>query len=412
MTTQVARSTITTSSPALTARLVAASMFLCCLSYVINAMDRQVFPSLLVGIDKHYGFGLQQGGLLATIFTLGLAACGFAAGGLVQRFGRKRTMLAGIAIYSIFTVLTGLALGFGDMFVYRALSGAGEALQNAALFTAVGTYFAANRAMALGTLNFAYGAGSFFGPLFGTQIAAATGEWQIPFYVYGVLGIVFVLLIAIVVPTSFTESEDREAADVRDNGITTVWNRNVLLCAVAAAVAGISMYGYIGLYPTYLRTELGFSVQTAGLMASMFGLGALAGIPAGWLGDRLPQRWVIIGSLVGAMIVGYSLFHGFPSPLAQGTLSFLEGAFASGSVFVNVYALIQRSAPTRSVATASGLFVTSLYLPAALAGYLFATLTKTYGWGNAASIQLVAFVVLGIIAMLFYDDRATHRSTS
>jgi MFS family permease len=412
MTTQVERSKVTTSPPAMTARLVVAAMLLCCLSYVVNAMDRQVFPSLLIGIDKHYGFSLQQGGLLATIFTLGLAACGFTAGGLVQRFGRKRTMLVGIAIYSVFTILTGFAISFGDMFIYRALSGAGEALQNAALFTAVGTYFAANRAMALGTLNFAYGTGSFFGPLFGTQIAAATGMWQLPFYLYGVVGLVFVLLIALVVPTSFTESEDREAAKLPVNAIKTVWNRNVLLCAIAAAVAGISMYGYIGLYPTYLRTELGYSVQAAGLMASMFGLGALAGIPAGWLGDRFPQRWVIIGSLVGAMFVGYALFHGFASPLEQGTLSFLEGALASGSVFVNVYALIQRSAPTKSVATASGIFVTSLYLPAALAGYLFASLMKAYGWGGAASIQLVAFVVFGIVAMLFYDDRAIRRSTS
>ncbi|HTJ28811.1 MAG TPA: MFS transporter [Candidatus Limnocylindria bacterium] len=411
MTTQVERSTVTTSSPALTARLVVAAMLLCCVSYVINAMDRQVFPSLLVGIDKHYGFGLQQGGLLATIFTLGLGACGFFAGGFVQRFGRKRTMLVGIAIYSIFTILTGFALGFGDMFVYRALSGAGEALQNAALFTAVGAYFAANRAMAIGTLNFAYGTGSFFGPLFGTQIAAATGSWQLPFYVYGVLGLVFTVLIALIVPTAFTECEDREAVHAT-SGVKSVWNRNVALCVVAAAVVGVSMYGYIGLYPTYLRTELGYSVQTAGVMASMFGLGALVGIPAGWIGDRVSQRWVIIVSFLCAMVVGYSLFHGFPSPLAQGVLSFLQGAVASGFLFVNVYALIQRSAPPQAVATASGLYVTALYLPAALAGYLFASLSKAYGWGNAASIQLVAVVVVGIIAMLFYDERAARRSSS
>jgi len=78
-------------------------------------------------------------------------------------------MLIGIVIYSAFTLLTAVSVGFGDMFVYRALSGVGESMQNAALFSAVGAYFFANRAMALGSLNFAYGLGGFLGPLLGAD---------------------------------------------------------------------------------------------------------------------------------------------------------------------------------------------------------------------------------------------------
>ncbi len=393
--------------------LVLAAMIVCSLSYVINAMDRQVFPSLLVAIDKHYNFALPQGGLLATIFTLGLGLCGILAGTMVQRYGRKNTMLIGIAIYSIFTLLTGVAVGFADMFLYRAFTGAGEAMQNAALFTAVGTYFYRNRAMALGVLNFAYGIGGFFGPLFGTQIFARTGTWQTPFYIYGVLGLIFTVLIALVVPKVFTEAADRavpDAASDRSGG--KLWNRNVVLCAITAAVIGVSMYGYIGLYATYLRTELHYSVPAAGFALSMFGIGALMGIPAGWLGDRFRQRNVILAALVGAMIVGYALFHGFEAPAQQAVLSFLEGTFASGFLFVNVYALIQRSAPPDRVAAASGIFVTCLYLGAAFAGYLFGSLAKAYGWGTAAVIQLDLIVVIGIAAMLMFDDRAARKGTA
>ncbi|MDQ3284645.1 MAG: MFS transporter, partial [Actinomycetota bacterium] len=157
-------------------------------SYVINAMDRQVFSVVLPPIREDFSFSLAQGGFLSTIFTLGIGLAGVPSGYLLDRYPRKVVMLIGIAIYSVFTILTVLALGFLDMSLYRAITGIGESMQNAALFSAVGAYFYSRRAMALGTLNFAYGLGSFFGPLFGGIMLQSTGSWKLPFYVYGVLG--------------------------------------------------------------------------------------------------------------------------------------------------------------------------------------------------------------------------------
>jgi len=132
-------------------RVVAmSSLVLLAGSYVVNAMDRQVFPVVLPPIRAEYGFSLAAGGLLATIFTLGIGLAGIPSGYLLDKLSRKAVMLLGISIFSAFTLLTTVAVGFGDMFAYRALSGVGEAMQNAALFSAVGAYFFANRAMALG----------------------------------------------------------------------------------------------------------------------------------------------------------------------------------------------------------------------------------------------------------------------
>ena len=135
------------------------------LSYVVNSMDRQVFPVLLPAVSQEFGITLSPGGLLTTIFTLGIAVAGFPAGRMVDRYSRKCMVMIGIAIYSIFTSLTALALGFWDMLFYRATTGIGEGMQQAAMFAAVGSYFYRNRAVAIGVLNFAFGAGSFIGPL-------------------------------------------------------------------------------------------------------------------------------------------------------------------------------------------------------------------------------------------------------
>jgi MFS family permease len=384
-------------------------------SYVINAMDRQVFSVVLPPIREDFSFSLAQGGFLSTIFTLGIGLAGVPSGYLLDRYPRKVVMLIGIAIYSVFTILTALALGFLDMSIYRAITGIGESMQNAALFSAVGAYFYSRRAMALGTLNFAYGLGSFFGPLFGGVMLQSTGSWKLPFYVYGVLGLVFIGIIGFFVTRRFTEQEEPPsvtAASVDERMPERLLNRNLIIGIITAAIVGTSMYGYLGLYPSFLQEELGFTPTQAGFALSMFGLGALMGIPAGYLGDRFPQRWVIIGALVGAIVTGYVLFNLITTPLQHNILSFLEGMFASGFLFVNVYSLMQRSVKTTIIGRASGAFITSLYVPSALAGYLFAFLVGRFDWGGAAIVQLVLIPLIGIVAMLFLDPSRINTTRS
>lgn len=379
------------------------------LSYALNAMDRQVFPVLLPEISRDVGFTLGQGGLLATIFTLGIGVAGLPTGYLLDRMSRRAVMVLGIAIFSAFTVLTALAVGFGDMFVYRTLSGVGEAMQNAALFSAVGAYFFANRALALGSLNFAYGVGSFLGPLLGAHFATMSGEWRVPFYIYGAAGLVFVIVIGTLVSKRFTEQVENSTpqhgqVDL-DHVPTRLYNRNLVLLAVVALVVGIAMYGYIGLYPTFLQNELGFPPADAGLAASMFGIGALMGLPAGWLGDRFNQRTIMIVALVVGAVVGYLLFNGPTALWPQVVLSFAEGAIASGFLFVNVYSSMQRAVRPEMVGRASGLYVASFYVPAAVAGYLFSALVGATGWGGAAIWQLTVLPLVGVVVLIFVDVR-------
>jgi MFS family permease len=375
-------------------------------SYVVNAMDRQVFPVLLTPISHDYGFTLGQGGLLSTIFTLGIGLSGVPAGYLLDRLSRKSVIILGVFIYSVFTLLTMVAAGFWDMLAYRALSGVGEALQNAALFSAVGAYFFARRSLALGSLNFAYGLGGFVGPLAGAKLAGG-GHWQVPFLVYGVIGLAFCVLIAVVIRKTFTERQE-VAGDVdRPLDVAHVpqrlYNRNTVLLGVTAVVVGMSMYGYIGLYPTFLVSQLHWTSGQAALAASMFGLGALLGIPAGWLGDRVNQRVLMTVALLIGAVVGYLLFNGPTGAVAQYVLSFAEGAIASGFLFVNIYSAMQRAVRPHLIGRASGVYVSAFYVPAAFAGYLFSALVAGAGWGGAAIWQLTVLPLVGVVALLFVD---------
>lgn len=375
-------------------------------TYVVNAMDRIVFPVLLHTVDHEYGFTLAQGGFLATIFTLGLGVAGVPSGFLFDRMSRKTVAVVGIVIYSVCTILTAVSIGFYDMAAYRAISGVGEALQNAAIFTAAGAYFSRNRTLALGVLNVAYGLGSFIGPRWGAHILATTGSWREPLYLYGIIGLVGALVVMLVIPKGFTEQHFEEVsgqAASEEHIPDRLINRNTVIIGIAAICGGVASFGYLGLYPTFLRTQLNFSLPQVGTAASMFGAGAIMGLLCGYLGDRVNQKWLNFVTLIVLGIVGYALFNVAKTPLSQDILSFLEGTASSGFLYVNDYSLMQRSVRSTIVGRASGLVVTCVYLPSALAGYLFALLVGKFGWGGAATLQQALLLIIPIVSMLFFD---------
>ena len=381
------------------------AMVVVALSYVVNAMDRIVFPTLLPGVAKDYGFPLTAGGFLATVFTLGLGVAGIPGGYLFDRMSRKSVAVLGIVVYSACTMLTCLSIGFYDMAAYCAVSGVGEALQNAAIFTLAGGYFVRNRTLAFGFLNVAYGVGSFIGPRWGANLMAEFSDWRIPLYIYGVLGFAGAAALMLV-PRRFTEQQaivttHSTAAEAHiPPGLV---NGNTLLLATASIGGGLAGYGYLGLYPTFLRMELHFTVPQAAAAASMYGLGGLFGLLSGYLADRTNQKVITILTLCGLAVVGYCIFNVATTPFSQGALSLLQGTASSGFLYVNNYSLMQRSVRSAVAGRASGFVVSSVYLPAAASGYLFALLESRLGWGNAALIQMTGVLAIPIVLMCFFD---------
>jgi MFS transporter, DHA1 family, inner membrane transport protein len=91
-------------------------------SYVINAMDRQLFPLILPEVRREFGFNLPEAGLMSTVFTIGMALAGLPTGYLMSRYARKSVAQIGIFIFSAATIVTVLAVGFADMLIYRGLT--------------------------------------------------------------------------------------------------------------------------------------------------------------------------------------------------------------------------------------------------------------------------------------------------
>lgn len=371
------------------------------LSYIVNAMDRQLFSVLATDVRTALGLSLPQIGLAATVFTLGMGVAGVPTGYLLEKMSRRSVVILGLVVFSVATYLTAYATGMSDLLLYRFISGLGEAMQLTALLAIGTTYFHAHRAVAASSLNFTFGIGAVLGPNIGAAILGAT-HWQAPFIVFGLLGAVALVLIVVLVRPWFTEvrvADDATIDAASETGVAeTVWAWTPMTLALATVFAGLSIYGYLGLYPTYLREALGFAPGQAALAVSFYGFGALLSLLGGWLGDRYNYRRLLFVSLLLSAVTGGLLFTGLQKSLALHIVfSFVFGGAISGMAYANLSAGIIKSVKRSKASHASGLFVAALYIPAAFAGYLLGVLKVSFGWTAAGLTQIAGCAVIAAI---------------
>lgn len=105
------------------------------LGWLFDTMDQQLFTLARVpamkalltqgGTPPSAPVVAEYAGYATSIFLLGWASGGLAFGVLGDRIGRAKTMLWTILIYSAFTGLSALSVGFWDFAFYRFLTGLG-----------------------------------------------------------------------------------------------------------------------------------------------------------------------------------------------------------------------------------------------------------------------------------------------
>lgn len=377
------------------------------LSYVVNAMDRQLFSVLAKDVRLSLDITLPQIGLASTIFTLGMGIAGIPTGYLLARMTRKSVVIIGLIMFSVATFLTAYARGLPDLLVYRFFSGLGEAMQLTALLAIGTTFFFRHRAVAASSLNFTFGIGAVIGPNLGAAILNAH-HWEIPFVVFGLIGIPSLILILLFVRPWLTEAKPTMTQvhkEVNEEGASSsLLSLRTILLAVATMFAGLSIYGYLGLYPTYLREAVGFSPKEAAGVVSFYGLGALLSLFGGWLGDKFNYRKILFVSLIIGAISGGFLFTPLgESRVAHALLSFIFGGSISGMVYANLSAGLVKSVSSEKASQASGLFVASMYIPAAFAGYLLGNLKEWMNWTSGGVLQIsgcaIAAALLSIITV-------------
>src|SRR5688500_16052120 len=100
--------------------------FLCVLAF-ITYFDRVCIARARPEIQQDLGLSDQQMGWVLSIFFLAYALFEIPGGWFSDRFGPRRGLTRIVLAWSLFTALSGSAVGFFSLLTFRFLFGVGEA---------------------------------------------------------------------------------------------------------------------------------------------------------------------------------------------------------------------------------------------------------------------------------------------
>jgi EmrB/QacA subfamily drug resistance transporter len=173
-----------------------------CLAQFMLIVDITVVQVALPTIGAE--LTLDRGALtwVVTAYTLCFGGLMVLGGRLADAFGARRTLLAGLALFTAASLMCGLAGSGAVLIAGRALQGVGAALLSpAALAVITSTFHGPRRGRALGVWAAIGGTGAALGVLLGGVLTAGPG-WAWVFFVNVPIGLLVLAALAAVVPAT------------------------------------------------------------------------------------------------------------------------------------------------------------------------------------------------------------------
>ena len=305
--------------------------FLCALAF-LTYFDRVCIMRAQGDIQRDLHLTNTQMGSVMSIFWLAYAAFEIPGGWLGDRFGSRRALTRIVAMWSLFTALSGMAVGYLSMLTCRFLFGAGEAGAFPNMARVQSRWLPArSRARAGGLLWLVARWGGAFSPLiFGTVIRTidsnvvrrllkalpgghwlgSVPSWRLGFWVSGIVGVVWLMLffpwfrddpaekpsvnqaeLDLIRGGDDSRDPHHHAAAGRDVWLALFTSPVLWALAIAYFCVSFGWSFYVSWMPRFLQDVHGVTFQKSELMNAVpLFLGGISCLVGGWLSDRLVKR--------------------------------------------------------------------------------------------------------------------------
>jgi EmrB/QacA subfamily drug resistance transporter len=154
-----------------------------------------------IGRDLHADIsGLQW---TVDAYTVVMASLLMFSGSMADRLGRKRTFVAGLAVFSIASLLCSLAPSAGLLIASRALQAVGASMLNPIAMSIITNTFTEprERAQAVGVWGAVFGVSMALGPIVGGAVVSSIG-WRSIFWINLPIGLAAIALTLRFIPES------------------------------------------------------------------------------------------------------------------------------------------------------------------------------------------------------------------
>lgn len=337
--------------------------------------------------------------LVVTASTLAVAMAAPFAGGVADRFGRKRVIVPAAFLLAVPTLLAATATSFGQLLFWRFLQG----VFTPGIFAVIIAYINEEWEEGAGAATAAYVTGTVLGGFSGRALAALVASyasWRWAFLMLGALNLLGAVAIWAWLPPGrrFTRTQPGGAA----GGALLRHLCNPRLVATYS-VGFCVMFSLLGTF-TYINFYLAappfrLSTTALGLLFVVYLVGAIVTPGAGRAIDRFGHRFALVAAFTGgATGVCLTLLHSLPIVMLGLTLA-CTGVFianAAGSSYVG-------SAATESRASAVGLYVTFYYLGGSGGSAIPGFFWVRGGWPACVALIVAVQLLTILLALIFWQ---------
>ena len=287
---------------------------------------------------------------------------------LADRRGRKHIITVSLAVFSVMTMLCGMASSFLYLALARVGVGVGEAGVNPASQSIVADlYPQERRSTPMSIIAAGAPVGMIMGLILGGFVATEFG-WRTAFFVVGTPGLLLAVIMALTLREPQRGQADGQTGPIRDApSLPTVlkfmWAnpapRYLLLASTLASVAG---YGVNAWFPAFFMRTHDLSILQVGLLVGLVGgiCGIAGALLGGWAFDRVSSSRSTSAALKTTglvLIIAYpiSLALYFTTQLTLAIVLLVIPAISSSFFLGPVNSLMQGLVHVRMRAVASSI---------------------------------------------------------
>lgn len=379
--------------------------------YILFALDfisRVGINSIFPVIQKDMNLKDSQIGILGGVVLLGMAIFVLPISFWGEKKSTRKAITLSSIVWGIASLFSGVASGFGSLAASRFFVGAGNsAFAPLATSTITSWYKKSQWGKILGIFNTAMVVGSAIGAILFAKISSIVG-WRIPFYIIGIISLVFSAVSLIIPDSSKNKSIDFNNKEVTKSKLSVksaiksiLKNKVLISMCIGAGIAIMALNGLNTWTSIYFVREIGLSISEAAALLSIMAVLSILGFPVGGIlldtfykKDKRSRLWIpaICIALCGIMYFIGFYFKIIPVIIVAAMIYTFGGtAFHTAS---------QEIVPKHLKSVSYATYVLFIQFLGAIGPVITGFISEYFGINSAILIIQLLFIISAIILFI------------
>jgi predicted MFS family arabinose efflux permease len=385
------------------------------LAFGLVGLDRFVLPPLFptMMVDLHLTY--QDLGNLVGVLGVAWGVSAILIGSISDRVGRRRVLVPAVVLFSLLSVLSGMATGLVSLLLIRGIMGVAEgAVAPTGVAVAVEASHPKRRGMNNGIFQCTialFGLG--IAPILASQLLEFT-SWRTVFLIVGVPGLIVAAIMAFIIREPATVGSAAHAQGPKRAPLSKIFqHRNVPLSMVSLLCAMTGVFVISAIMPNYLIDYLKLTGPQMGVVTSAIGFGgALGQFGLLTVSDVIGRRAATLISFVISAVFLWAFIHTGANIPVLFALLFVAAMFNFGALAILAGPIPAEAAPVGLIASVAGIVIgAGEIFGGGVAPSIAGSIAQNYGIQYTLYFAL-AGQVAGLCVSLFLRETAPRKASS